>query len=196
MNITLDSHSNLVLTAIQAEDQPILYQLMDEVYRSGYRYIWEDQGDWYVNLIYNRHTLGDWYVNLIYNRHTLHKELKRSTSHYFFVESEGKKIGILKYDFPFSPKEIEIPNAMKLHRLYLHPDVQGKGIAKILMDHCEIVARQNGLDAIWLEAMECQMQARKFYEKVGFREILTYTLDFERIFPEYRNIQIMKKTLG
>lgn len=182
MNITLDSHSNLVLTAIQAEDQPILYQLMDEVYRSGYRYIWEDQ--------------GDWYVNLIYNRHTLHKELKRSTSHYFFVELDEKKIGILKYDFPFSPKEIEIPNAMKLHRLYLHPDVHGKGIAKILMDHCENVARQNGLDAIWLEAMECQMQARKFYEKVGFREVLTYTLDFERIFPEYRKIQIMKKTLS
>lgn len=181
MNITLDSHSNLILTAIQAEDQPVLYQLMDEVYRSGYRYIWEDQ--------------GDWYVNLIYNRHTLHKELKRPTSHYFFVELGGKKIGILKYDFPLSPKELEIPNAMKLHRLYLHPEVHGKGIAKILMDHCETVAVENGLEAIWLEAMECQMQARKFYEKVGYREILTYTLDFERIFPEYRNIQIMKKNI-
>jgi diamine N-acetyltransferase len=181
MKIILNPDSNLTLNAIQPEDQPVLYQLMDEVYRSGYRYIWEDQ--------------GDWYVNLIYNMHTLHKELKKSTSHYFFVELANRKIGILKYDFPFSPREIAIPNAMKLHRLYLHPDVHGKGIAKILIDHCEKVAIENGLDTIWLEAMECQMQARKFYEKVGFREILTYTLDFERIFPEYRNIQIMRKNL-
>lgn len=181
MKITLDSQLQLVLNPVQKEDQSVLYQLMDEVYRSGYRYIWEDE--------------GDWYVNLIYNRHTLHKELNRTTSHYFFVELNGRKIGILKYDFPFSPKEIEIPNAMKLHRLYLHSEVHGKGIAQILMDHCENVALDNGLKAIWLEAMECQMQARKFYEKMGFREILTYTLDFERIFPEYRKIQIMKKSL-
>lgn len=181
MNITLDSQLKVVLTSVQKEDQPILYSLMDEVYRSGYRYIWTDD--------------GDWYVNLIYNPHTLFKELKRAITHYFFVEVSGQKIGILKYDFPFSPREVEIPNAMKLHRLYLHSDFHGKGIAKILMDHCENVARQNGLEAIWLEAMECQQQAIRFYKKMGFEKALTYTLDFERIFPQYRQIQIMKKRL-
>ncbi|MBA4302191.1 MAG: hypothetical protein C0433_19120 [Cyclobacterium sp.] len=181
MNITLDFHSNLVLTAIQAEDQPALYQLMDEVYRSGYRYIWEDQ--------------GDWYVNLIYNRHTLYKDLKRPTSHYFFVELGGEKIGILKYDFPLSPRELEIPNAMKLHRLYLHPEVHGKGIARILMDHCEKIAKENDLNSMWLEVMECQPQAKRFYEKCGFEPLLSYQLDFERIFPPYRGIEIWKKSL-
>jgi GNAT superfamily N-acetyltransferase len=181
MNITLDSQLKLVLNPIQSEDQPILYQLMDEVYRAGYRYIWVDE--------------GDWYVNLIYNPHTVYKELKRSTSNYFFVEVDGVKIGVLKYDFPFSPKEIEIPRAMKLHRLYLHPDFHGKGIAQSLVSHCEMVAKENGLEGIWLEAMECQPQAMRFYVKVGFEKVLTYTLDFERIFPEYRQIQIMKKSL-
>lgn len=181
MKITLDSHLNLVLTPIQSENQPVLYQLMDEVYRLSYRYIWEDQGDWYVNLIYNRHTLL--------------KELKRPTSNYFFVELDGKKIGILKYDFPFSPKEIEIPNSMKLHRLYLHPDVHGKGIAQILLSHCEEMAKENGITSIWLEVMSCQPQAKRFYQKVGFEKLLSYQLDFERIFPEYRGIEIWKKDL-
>lgn len=181
MNITLDSNLRLVLISIQAEDQPILYQLMDEVYRSGYRYIWEDQ--------------GDWYVNLIYNRHTLHKELQRPTSHYFFVELEGKKIGILKYDFPFSPKEIEIPNSMKLHRLYLHPEVHGKGIARKIMEFCDSEAKNNGLSSIWLEVMSCQPQAKKFYQKMSFKPVMSYQLDFERIFPEYRGIEIWRKDL-
>lgn len=181
MKITLESQLKLVLNPVQKEDQPTIYSLMDEVYRSGYRYIWTDE--------------GDWYVNLIYNPHTLYKELKRTYTHYFFVEVSGRKIGILKYDFPFSPREVEIPNAMKLHRLYLHPDFHGKGIAQHLLAHCKNVAVENGIEAIWLEAMECQPQAMRFYQKIGFEKVLTYTLDFERIFPQYRQIQIMKKSL-
>lgn len=182
MNFTLDSQLKLVLIPVQLDDQPALYELMDEVYRSGYRYIWEDQ--------------GDWYVNLIYNPHTLYKELKKPTTHYFFVEVANRKIGILKYDFPFSPREIDIPNAMKLHRLYLHPDFQGKGIAQLLLAHFEMVAKENGIATIWLEVMECQPQAKKFYQKMGFEPVLTYELDFERIFPEYRKIEIWKKDLS
>ncbi len=182
MKITLDSQLKLFLNPIQSEDQPILYQLMDEVYRAGYRYIWVDE--------------GDWYVNLIYNPHTLYKELKRSTSNYFFVEVDEVKIGVLKYDFPISPKEIEIPNAMKLHRLYLHPDFHGRGIAHSLMAHTEAVARANGINSIWLEVMSCQLQAKKFYQKMGFQGVMNYQLDFERIFPEYRGIEIWKKELS
>ncbi|GMQ23627.1 hypothetical protein Aoki45_03090 [Algoriphagus sp. oki45] len=171
----------LSLSRIQTEDQPLLFTLMDEVYKAPYRYVWEDG--------------GDWYVNLIYNRHTLRKELSRERTHYFFVEWQERKIGILKYDFPFSPREIEIPNAMKLHRLYLHKEAHGQGIAQALLDHCETIAKQNQLDSIWLESMDCQVQAKRFYEKMGFQKVLAYTLDFERIFPEYRRILILKKDL-
>jgi len=181
MIIILDSQLNLILKPIQSIDHSVLYQLMNEVYRDSYRYIWKDQ--------------GDWYVDLIYNPETLRKELGRDRSHYFFVEAEDRKIGILKYDFPFSPREIDLPESMKLHRLYLHQDFHGKGIAQILVKHCEEVAKANDLKSIWLEAMECQPQATRFYEKMGFESITTYQLDFEVILPEYRGIQIMKKSL-
>ncbi|MDI1322587.1 MAG: GNAT family N-acetyltransferase [Algoriphagus sp.] len=181
MKIDLLVTPKLSLIPIQSADQPILYQLMDEVYRDSYRHIWKDQ--------------GDWYVDLIYNPETLRKELGRDRSHYFFVEAEDRKIGILKYDFPFSPREIDIPESMKLHRLYLHQDFHGKGIAQILVNHCVEVAKANGLKSIWLEAMECQPQAKRFYEKMGFEVEMTYRLDFEIMLPEYRGIQIMKKSL-
>lgn len=177
--ILLSDHIRLI--RIQNEDQPYLFALMDQVYKDSYRYVWEDE--------------GDWYINLIYNPQTLQKELSRSRTHYFFVEWYERKIGILKYDFPFSPREIEIPNAMKLHRLYLHKDAHGQGIAQALLNHCQIIAQKNQLDSIWLESMDCQVQAKRFYEKVGFQKVLTYTLDFERILPEYRRILILKKDL-
>jgi GNAT superfamily N-acetyltransferase len=181
MDITLDCHLNLVLKRIELKDQKVLYRLMDEIYRHSYRHIWKDEGDWYLDLIYNPETLN--------------KELGRKRNHYFFVDLDGRKIGILKYDFPFSPREIEIPNAMKLHRLYLHPDFHGKGIAPLLVDHCEKVAKANNLESIWLEAMECQPQAGRFYEKMGFTSILSYQLNFEVMLSEYRGIKIMKKSL-
>jgi GNAT superfamily N-acetyltransferase len=181
MKISLDSSLNLQLNPVYLEDQPILYKLMDEVYRASYQYIWDDG--------------GDWYVDLIYKPETVFKELARETTHYFFVELKGEKVGILKYDYPLSPKELDLPNAMKIHRFYLHPKVHGKGIAQLLMNHCEKVAIENQLDTIWLEVMECQPQAKRFYEKCGFSNAFHYILDFDRIFPLYRGIEIWKKSI-
>ena len=65
-------HDHLRLIRIKPEDQPTLFELIDEVYRASYRYIWYDEGDWYVDLIYRPETVL--------------KELSRSRSHYFFVE--------------------------------------------------------------------------------------------------------------
>lgn len=182
MKLTLSSEPNLILNPVQEADQTTLFQLMDEVYRSGYEDFWTDRGDWYVDLIYNPETVK--------------KELSRARSHYFFVEWENEKIGILKYDFPFSPREIEIPNAMKLHRLYLHPKAHGKGIAQALMNHCFQIAKESDLDFIWLEAMDKKEQALKFYQKMGFEIIYSYTLDFERILPEFRRIHILKRPIS
>lgn len=181
MNICLDPAFHLFLNPIHSEDQPILFTLMDEIYRVSYGNFWYDR--------------GDWYVDLIYNPDNVQKEVRREFSHYFFVEVAGEKIGILKYDFPFSPHEIEIPEAMKLHRLYLHPYFHGKGIAKVLLEHCEKVAREYNLKTIWLEVMTSQPQAKRFYRKMGFEHLLSYQLGFEMLLAEYRGIEIWKKDL-
>lgn len=171
--------TDLSLKAIKLEDQAILFTLMQTVYKTAYQDFWTDDGNWYLDLCYNSENLK--------------KELARERSHYFFVEYKGKTVGILKYDFPFSPREVEIPNAMKLHRLYLDQSVHGKGVAKQLMNYVEKIAKENSLDFIWLEAMLEKPQAKRFYEKMGYEWVFTYQLSFERLHPEVRGIQIMKK---
>lgn len=172
----------LSLSPIQIQDHSNLFLLMEGIYKSAYSHFWMDQ--------------GDWYLNLCYNPENLEKELSRTRSHYYFVDFEGRAVGILKYDFPFSPREVEIPNALKLHRLYLDQSVHGKGIAKELVHLVEKIAMEQGLDHIWLEAMVQKPQAKRFYEKMGFEGVWTYQLDFERLFPEFRGIQIMKKNIN
>lgn len=174
-------NSKLSLRPIKIEDQPFLFALMQEVYTSAYQDFWENDCSWYLDLCFSTKNLN--------------KELSRDTSHYFFIEYNGLKAGILKYDFPFSPKQIEIPNAMKLHRLYLHEDLHGTGVAKELMDWLEKIALEAKLDSIWLEAMEQKPQARRFYEKIGYELVYSYQLEFELLKPDYRGIQIYQKKI-
>ncbi len=154
---------------------------MSEIYKAAYTDFWVDGGDWYLDLCYNPNNLA--------------KELSRSRSHYFFVELRGETIGIIKYDFPFSPRQIEIPNAMKLHRLYLSSAVHGSGTAAALMTFIEQIALKNKLDFIWLEAMMEKVQSKRFYEKMGYDLLLTYQLDFEQLKPGHKGIHIYKKSL-
>ena len=172
-------HPNLSLVPIQVQDHLKLVELMEGIYKSAYSHFWTDQ--------------GDWYLELCYNEGNLEKELSRARSNYYFVVFENKTVGIIKYDFPFSPREVEIPNAMKLHRLYLDESVHGKGVAKELMLYIEQVAIEKNLDFIWLEAMLEKPQAKRFYEKMGYEWVYTYQLEFEKLYPEVRGIQIMKK---
>lgn len=69
----------------------MLFALMQKVYKTAYQDFWTDD--------------GDWCLDVCYNSENLEIELSRDVSHYFFVEYQGSKVGMLKYDFPFSSKE-------------------------------------------------------------------------------------------
>ncbi len=169
------------LSPIQSTDQPKLFSLMERVYLPAYHHIWKDG--------------GKWFLERNYNPENLEKELKDLRSNYFFILSEGQKIGIVKYTIPSSPKQFPIPNAAKLHRLYLHADFHGKGIAGAVMEWVETDSKNKGMEAVWLEAMDFKDQAKRFYEKSGFEFATSYVIDFEVMLPEFRRIQIMKKSL-
>jgi diamine N-acetyltransferase len=173
--------SQLSLLPIKPSDQKKLKALLEAIYKSAYEHFWTDGGDWYLELCYGTENLN--------------KELSRDRSHYFFVEYQQEPVGILKYEYPFSPRQTAIANAMKLHRLYLDSSVHGKGVARDLMEFIEQVAMDNKLDYIWLEAMLEKPQAKRFYEKMGYEFVLSYQLDFERLLPDVRGIQIMKKKI-
>lgn len=182
MEISINPDKNLSLVPLSESDHQKLTELIRPIYKSAYQDFWQD--------------LGDWYLDLNYSFENLSKELSSIQSHYFFVLHEGESIGILKYDFPASPKEIRIPNALKLHRLYLHSSVHGKGIAQEILEYVENVALENKLEEIWLEAMDKKPQALRFYSKLGFEKVYSYQLTFELMKPNMRGIQIMKKVIG
>jgi GNAT superfamily N-acetyltransferase len=65
----------------------------------------------------------------------------------------------------------------EVKRMRVHPDYQGTGLAQELYVNLEKEAVSRGYRKFHLETSEPQIGARKFYQKVGFRETGTAIID-------------------
>jgi GNAT superfamily N-acetyltransferase len=60
--------------------------------------------------------------------------------------------------------------AVSLHRLMVHPARRGRGLAKLLLQHAEVVARGRGARSIRLDCLLQNTDAVAFYHHLGFRQ--------------------------
>jgi GNAT superfamily N-acetyltransferase len=81
----------------------------------------------------------------------LHAELASMET--VIYEDGGEVVGLAALD------------GMEAKRLYVHPSVQGRGIARVLFQHVEELARSRGLAVLSGDAAPA---AAPFYEKLGF----------------------------
>jgi [ribosomal protein S18]-alanine N-acetyltransferase len=63
-----------------------------------------------------------------------------------------------------------MPPEWELENIVVAPTARRMGIGRQLMDALLFQAQQTRSDAVFLEVRESNMTARRFYEKLGFRE--------------------------
>ncbi|MBS1493456.1 MAG: GNAT family N-acetyltransferase [Bacteroidetes bacterium] len=61
-------------------------------------------------------------------------------------------------------------NVIVIHRLAVNPEFQAKGIARLLMDFAEDLARKENYSAIRLDSYSQNKRALKFYENRGYQK--------------------------
>ncbi len=178
----------LQLIPITLDDQEVLYTLMKRIYPPAYSHFWKDQGKWYIDTLYTHKNLK--------------KELLEEGSYYYFIRFRESAlsefdsyIGILKiienYIYPELPKS----PSLKVHRIYLDPAIQGKGIGKKIIKYTEERARKTHHKIIWLDAMDKHPQAMYFYERLGFQKGGLQLLDFDLLHAPYRPMWYLYKKL-
>ncbi|MCB0703714.1 MAG: GNAT family N-acetyltransferase [Saprospiraceae bacterium] len=92
----------------------------------------------------------------------------------FLVEQEKRAIGVVVLDDNQHPQYADIDWKFKsgrvlvIHRLAVHPDFSGKGIAQALCRFCESVAKQEGYEHIRLDAYRGNIRSNIFYQKMGY----------------------------
>ena len=62
-------------------------------------------------------------------------------------------------------------NICELQRMFLLPEVRGKGIGKALMEKCIRQAEAFGYRQMYIETLSDMLPARQLYKKYGFAEV-------------------------
>lgn len=172
---------NIALREIKEQDVDVLYNLMNIIYPAAYSFLWPDNGAWYINEQYSK-------TNVL-------KELKQEKANYYFVVVDDEIVGNFRIVWNERLKNLQIVNQVKLHRLYLHEKVQGKGVGKAVMNWLEKEALLKDYKAIWLDAMDAKQQAFEFYKKLGYQYHAHVFLPFELMKKDVRKMSQLYKLL-
>jgi ribosomal protein S18 acetylase RimI-like enzyme len=101
-------------------------------------------------------------LNWMYDLKMLESQVEKG--HNFFVaEEQGDAIGFAGFEL----NHLEGPKA-KLHKLYLLPSSQGKGVGKSLLLEVAKIAREVGQKSLVLNVNKYNKKAIDFYIAMGF----------------------------
>jgi ribosomal protein S18 acetylase RimI-like enzyme len=104
----------------------------------------------------------DYMLNWMYDLKMLESQVEKG--HNFFVaEEQGDAIGFASFEV----NHLEGPKA-KLHKLYLLPSSQGKGVGKALLLEVAKRAREAGQKSLVLNVNKYNKKAIDFYIAMGF----------------------------
>lgn len=109
------------------------------------------------------------------NRWVIGKDLKQGHLHAIF--NEETCIGVVVVNDDQSSKYADLPwqdqegRPAVIHRLAVHPESQGKGIGKQLLQHAEELAKSKGYTSIRLDAYTANPAAIKMYERAGYSSV-------------------------
>lgn len=155
------------------EDIPVIGYLAYEIWPVAYRDILS-----FDQLQYMLH--------LIYSPSSLEKQMTISKHQFLILSSDNQEVGFASFS------KTEIPSTFKLHKLYVKPQLQGKGLGKALLEKVIEITRTEGANRLQLNVNRFN-KARSFYEKEGFHIIKEEQIDIgnQYIMDDY----IMEKHL-
>lgn len=139
-------------------DVQIIHGLAYEIWPKVYDYMISiEQIDYMLNLIYSSSALENQICNL---------------KHQFIIYNEE---GTPKAFASYSPKVSE-PKVFRLHKLYVHPTLQGQGIGKKLIEYIIREMKLAGADLLELNVNKIN-QSIAFYKKQGFEILRPEVID-------------------
>tara|TARA_R110002012_G_scaffold272711_2_gene458410 strand:- start:1360 stop:1860 length:501 start_codon:yes stop_codon:yes gene_type:complete len=62
-------------------------------------------------------------------------------------------------------------NSTYIHRLSVHPELQGQGLAQKMMDFAEAFSRENGFVSVRLDTFSQNKRNQRFYEQRGYQKL-------------------------
>lgn len=145
----------LTINKAQISDAPLLHDMGYASYQHHFAHLWQEK-DEMANFLAHEYSLS-----------ALQNSLQDDSSCWLIASVEDTPIGFAKFSWhrAVSP---EGPTGTLLHKLYFLPQATGKGYGEEVINDVAQRAKALGETFMWLEVLEANVQARRFYERHGF----------------------------
>ena len=104
----------------------------------------------------------------------IESEIRNSGSKFYIAENSGEVVAYMKLNLDKTQTESEYDNTLEVQRIYVLKEYKGKQIGKLLMQKAIEVGKSHNFNYLWLGVWENNINAIKFYEKLGFEKFDTH----------------------
>jgi len=112
----------------------------------------------------------DYMLDLMYSYASLLEQLKTKPL-FFLAQEEDSFLGFTSCENNYLNNKVT-----RIHKIYILPEAQGKGVGKALVDKVVALAKENQSNIISLNVNKFN-KAVSFYKKVGFKIVAEEDLD-------------------
>lgn len=106
----------------------------------------------------------EYMLDMMYSRESIDEQMGVKGHQFLLIADQSVAIGFAAYELNYKL------GTAKLHKLYVLPNIQGKGAGRLLMAEVEKAAVQNGNDKVMLNVNR-NNPAFDFYVKCGYAKI-------------------------
>lgn len=104
-------------------------------------------------------------LDLFYSEEALTDQFDKKEQLFYLITEEESTLGFIGIEHNYQNK-----NITKIHKIYILPETQGKGIGKLAIEAIAKLALENNSGSILLNVNRFN-KALNFYEKIGFKII-------------------------
>lgn len=125
------------------------------------------------------HTFGEiltkdqiaYMMDMMYSTESLEKQMYELNHQYLLVEEDGEYLGYLSYELNYKGRK-----TTKIHKIYVLPSIQGRGIGRFFINAVEEIAKENDNNTLSLNVNRYN-KALDFYKRLGFEIVGVEDID-------------------
>jgi GNAT superfamily N-acetyltransferase len=113
----------------------------------------------------------DYMLDLIYSDEALTSQMEKKEQLFYLISEDETTLGFIGIEYHYENESVT-----RIHKIYLLPETQGKGIGKKVIAAIEKMALKNNSTALSLNVNRFN-PALGFYKKIGFEIIEEVNID-------------------
>lgn len=127
---------------------------------------------WYPTFenILSKEQIG-YMLEMMYSTQSLLKQIEFKKHKFYLAKDNNRVLGFISIELNYQNQSIA-----KIHKIYILPSAQGKGIGKVLIKKAEELALENHQTSITLNVNRFN-QALNFYTRLGYENIKSEDID-------------------